>query len=83
MMKGITNAELRQKLEIIESEINELKKLKRPSNNVTFLSISMICAFFSTMTFLLTVHPVLLFFMMSSITATVFFIGQYIIAKKL
>ncbi|MDG6229588.1 MAG: hypothetical protein QCH96_06450 [Candidatus Thermoplasmatota archaeon] len=83
MMKGITNAELRQKLEIIESEINELKKLKRPSNNVTFLSIAMICAFFSTMTFLLTVHPVLLFFMMSSITATVFFIGQYIIAKKL
>ena len=82
MMKGITNAELRQKLDLIESEINELKKVKHSSNNVTVLSISMICAFFSTMTYLLTVHPVLLFFMMSSITSTVFFFGQSIIEKK-
>ena len=82
MMKGITNAELRQKLDLIESDIKELKKVNHSSNNVSFLSLCIICAFFSTMTYLLTVHPVLLFFMMSSITATVFFIGRYFIEDK-
>lgn len=82
MMKGITNAELRQKLDQIESEINELKKMKHSSYNVSFLAVSILCAIFSTMTYLFSLHPILLFFMMASITSTVFFLGRYFIEDK-
>ena len=81
MMKGITNAEIRTKLERIEAGLEQLKQMQKPTNNLSFLGISTICALFGTITFLLTSHPVLLFFMMSGIGSMAFFVGKMAFEK--
>lgn len=80
MMKGITNAELREKLEHIEDELEQLKQGQRPpvknSSNGSFLGLSTICAVSATVAYVLTEHPVLLFFMVSGIASMAFFVGR-------
>lgn len=78
MMKGITNAELRQKLEHIEDELRRFSQAKEPerksTSNGSFLGISTICALSATVAYVLTEHPVLLFFMITSIASMAFFV---------
>ncbi len=79
-MKGITNAELREKLEHIEDKLEQLKRIQRPSvkssSNGSFLGLSTICAVSATIAYVLTEHPILLFFMISGIASMAFFVGR-------
>lgn len=85
-MKGITNAELREKLEHIEDELESLKNVKKPSEkgsfNGSFLGISTICALSATIGYVLTEHPVLLFFLVSGILSMILFVVKMAMDNK-
>lgn len=80
MMKGISNAEIREKLEHIEDELESLKRVKKQfvkdSTNGSFLGVSTICAVSATIAYVLNEHPVLLFFMVSGILSMALFAGR-------
>ena len=63
MMKGITNAEIREKFEHIESELQQIKKHKQGFPLfITFFLLSTLTALLGIIMMILDSHPLFLFF---------------------
>jgi len=74
-MKGITNVEIREKFENIESELSEINKNRSDTLiYLIFFSFSAITALISTMMMLYHSHPMFLFFTILGIAWMVFLI---------
>ena len=85
MMKGITNAEIREKFELIESELEELKQKvsqqTKPDPTI-FLAIFTIIAIISTFMMVLDNNPIYLFFTIIGIGNMIFLIIYRLIYNK-
>ena len=74
-MKGITNVEIREKFEYIESELEQIKnKPKDSSIYILFFSLTMLTALVGTMMMFLEPHPIFLFFTILGISQMIFLI---------
>jgi hypothetical protein len=74
-MKGITNAEIREKFENIESKLVDIKKQRDDSSfYIIFFSLSAIIALIATMMMMFHSHPLFLFFTILGISWMVFLI---------
>jgi Flp pilus assembly protein TadB len=74
-MKGITNVQIREKFEHIESELSEIKEQKSDSSlYIIFFTFSAIMAVIATMMMLFHSHPLFLFFTILGISWMVFLI---------
>jgi len=75
-MKGITNVEIREKFENIESELEKInKKPKESSMYFLFFSLTMLTALVGTMMMFLEPHPIFLFFTILGISQMIFLIA--------
>lgn len=82
-MKGITNAQLREKLEIIEIEIKSIKEIQQqPSILPVLLGIFSIIAIVSTTMMILFTHPLLIFFTTLGICQMMFLIFYILYEKR-
>ena len=74
-MKGITNVQIREKFENIESELSEMNN-KRSDTSIylIFFSFSVITALISTVMMLYHSHPMFLFFTILGISWMIFLI---------
>ena len=81
-MKGITNAELREKLEHIELDLQQLKQSKKIESTLPLL-LGMVTVFsiISTIMMFLDGNPFFLFFTILGISEMLFFIA-YMIYKR-
>ena len=62
-MKGITNAEIREKLELIESELHHIKNKKQGSDNFAyFFILSAVTALVATIMMIIEPQPIIMFF---------------------
>ena len=62
-MKGITNAEIREKLELIESELNLIKNKKKGSGTFAyFFILSAVTALVATIMMIIEPQPIIMFF---------------------
>jgi hypothetical protein len=86
MMKGITNAELRKKLEYIENELKDLKYIQKrvgkKNSNISFLGISTIWSLVALILYVLIKSPTLLFFIITGILSMIFFVTKMFIENK-
>ncbi|RLF56926.1 MAG: hypothetical protein DRN27_08780 [Thermoplasmata archaeon] len=75
-MKGITNVEIREKFENIESKLEKInKKPKDSSVFVLFFSLTMLTALVGTLMMFLEPHPIFLFFTILGISQMIFLIA--------
>jgi hypothetical protein len=81
-MKGITNAQIREKFEHIEQEIASLNKRKETSINQSFLAVFTIIALVSTVVYLLMPHELFLFFIIMGICCMGFFVIKMILSSS-
>ena len=84
MMKGITNAEIREKFEDIESELDEIKQhfpVKSKIDYTVFLAIFTIIAIVSTIMMVIDKNPIYLFFTLIGIANMIFFIAYRFIDR--
>ena len=85
MMKGITNSQLREKLENIEVEIKELKQFKQvrvvPSHISIWLGVFTVFSIISTIMMVLDSHPLFFYFTIIGISEMMFLIF-YLIFKR-
>jgi hypothetical protein len=83
MMKGITNAQLREKLEHIESDLQQLKQSKRTESTLPlFLGFFTVFSIISTVMMVLDSHPFFLFFTIIGISEMIFIIVFMIYHRK-
>ena len=83
MMKGITNAELREKLESIELEIKDIKHVKTDTSPISILlGIFTVFSIMSTFMMILDSNPLFFYFTILGISEMIFFI-LYLIYKKI
>lgn len=68
-MKGITNYEMREYFEKISKDIKKLKTKQTSTTDITLFLIVTITAITSTLLFMVQTHPVLLFFIISSLAS--------------
>lgn len=68
-MKGITNYEMREYFETISKDIKKLKTKQTSTTDITLFLIATITAITSTLLFIVQTHPVLLFFIISSLAS--------------
>jgi hypothetical protein len=78
-MKGITNYEMREFFETITDELKNLKTKQTESTDTTLFLIATITAVTATLLYLLQTHPVLLFFMISSVAS----MGAILVKKQI
>jgi len=75
-MKGITNAEIREKFEHIESELLQIKNKPQDSSiiYVLFFSLATLTALVGSMMMFFNNHPIFLFFTVLGISQMIFLI---------
>ncbi len=78
-MKGITNYEMREYFETITNDIKHIKSKHTESTDTTLFVIATITAVTATLLYLLHTHPLLLFFMISSVAS----MGAILIKKQI
>jgi hypothetical protein len=83
MMKGITNAELREKLEHIESDLQQLKQSKKTESTISlFLGLFAVFSIISTIMMVIDSNPFFLFFTIIGISEMIFIIVFMIYHRK-
>lgn len=80
-IKGITNAQIREKFEHIEKELASLKQLREKTINQSFLAVSTIIAVVSTLFYLMMPHELFLFFIIVGICCMGFFVITMILSN--
>lgn len=80
-IKGITNAQIREKFEHIEKELASLKEVRETSINQSFLAVSSIIAIISTLVYLMMPHELFLFLIIVGISCMGFFIIKMILSS--
>lgn len=78
-IKGITNAQIREKFEHIQSDLQELKQRKETTNDTAFLGIFTIVSLIATIFYFMMASDILLFFIITGISCMGFFIIRMII----
>jgi hypothetical protein len=68
-MKGITNYEMREYFETILKDVKHIKTQKSTNSDTTLFLIATIMAITATILYVLQHHPVLLFFIISSLAS--------------
>lgn len=81
-MKGITNAQIREKFEHIEAELSELKQMREKTNDESILVVSTIFALVATVFFFIIPHEFFLFFMVAGLSCMGFFVVKIMLEQK-
>lgn len=68
-MKGITNYEMREYFETISKDIKDIKTKKASTADTTLFLIATVIAIAATLLYTIHTHPVLLFFIISSLAS--------------
>ncbi len=80
-IKGITNAQIREKFEHIEKELASLKQIRERTINQSFLAVSSIIAVVATIVYLMIPHELFLFFLIVGICCMGFFVIKMILSS--
>ncbi|MBS3778651.1 MAG: hypothetical protein KGY50_05125 [Candidatus Thermoplasmatota archaeon] len=68
-MKGITNYEMREYFETISKDVKDIKTKKASTADTSLFLIATVTAITATLLSILYTHPVLLFFIISSLVS--------------
>lgn len=68
-MKGITNYEMREYFETISKDVKDIKTKKASTTDTTLFLIATVMAITATLLYVLHTHPVLFFFIISSLAS--------------
>jgi len=82
-MKGITNAEIREKFELIESELQHIKRKKQVADSFAyFFILSAVTALIATIMMIIEPHPIIMFFSFLGISQMIVLLIYKLLVSK-